>query len=272
MARHVVLPAAGTVLVSADLHGNGGDFDRLRAGFERGPSDRHWVILGDIVHGPNDIARRRRPDLYDYDDESGRIALEILALKERYPGRVHFVLGNHDWAHIGGPVTAKFWPNEASYLESWAEPAAVAAMRSLFVSALLCVIAPCGALLCHASPGRAPTSLEELDGIELGEALAPRQHRIVEEFTGPYEQTEADCRRFLHAMSQLCGHKLTMVIHGHDRHESGWIVRNDTQASPVLFGAPRSHRRIIVLDLDTHYGSVRDLREGHDVVHLWGGR
>ncbi len=269
MPRHLILPSSGTLLVSTDVHGNGADFERMIRRFQLSPADTHWVILGDIVHGPNDAARSRRPDLYDYDDQSGRIAIQIMQLRQKYPGRVHFVLGNHDWAHIGGPVTAKFWPNEASYLESYLEPLEKRAIDTLFREALLGVIAPCGPFLCHASPAQPPASLDELDAIELGASLTPSQHRIVNEFTGPYQQREADSRRFLAAMSDLCGHRLTMVIHGHDRSEDGWIQREETQLCPVIFGAPKSHKRVVQLDLGARYESVHDVRDGLEIIRLW---
>ena len=268
--RHVILPASGTLLVNTDLHGNGADWNRMRDQFLRSPADTQWVILGDIVHGPNEQARAQRPDLYDYEDESGRIAVEIMRLRRKFPRRVHFVLGNHDWAHIGGPITRKFWPDEVSYLESFLEPLEQRAIDTLFREALLCVIAPCGAFLCHASPATPPQSLAELDGVPLGQHLDRRETSIVEALTMPYGQKAADSRRFLSAISGMCGHELRMVIHGHDRHEAGWFNREDTQVCPVIFGAARPYKRVLKLDLARRYETVYDLRDGHEIVRLWG--
>ena len=117
--RHAWLPPRGTLLISTDLHGNGEDFRALRARFLRAMQhdpEVHWVVLGDSVHGPDAAARAEHPELYDYPDESGAIVLELLGLRQRYPDQVHYVLGNHDHAHIGGPRTRKFYDDEAEHL------------------------------------------------------------------------------------------------------------------------------------------------------------
>lgn len=113
--RYLVLPARGTLLVNTDLHGNREDLQQLITIFERtlqADPETHWLILGDLVHGPSDEARQRQPELYDYPDESAALATQVTALQSRYPGRVHYVLGNHDYGHIGGPHTRKFHDDE----------------------------------------------------------------------------------------------------------------------------------------------------------------
>ena len=121
MRRHVVLPERGVLLVSTDVHGNLADFVRLEeifaAEIAREP-ETHWVILGDVVHGPDERARVSHPDWYGYADDSMAIVDRILAAEAAAPGRVHFVLGNHDHGHVGGPHTAKFHADEVAALES----------------------------------------------------------------------------------------------------------------------------------------------------------
>ena len=267
-ARHLILPAHGTLLVNTDVHGSGDDFGQMRAHFERAEARTHWVILGDIVHAPNDSARARAPELYDYDDCSAEIAGQILELQASHPGRVHFVLGNHDWAHIGGPLVGKFWEDEAQHLEASLDASRVAQLHELFARALLCVIAPCGAFLSHGSPG-ALIELAELDAVDLGGSLEQRQRQLVIELTNYYGQREAVSRSFLEHMSEQSGCDLRFVVHGHDRDEAGWFTHENTQACPVIFGAPRDNRRYLRLDLAARYDSVDDLREGHEVLRLW---
>ena len=61
--RYVVLPERGTLLVNTDIHGNMEDFERLSQLFDAALREDeegvHWVILGDIVHGPNDVSRQK---------------------------------------------------------------------------------------------------------------------------------------------------------------------------------------------------------------------
>ena len=89
--------------MSTDLHGNGEDFRRLEDIFvrelDRDPQAQ-WLILGDIVHGPDFKTAHEIPELYGYWDESAWIIQRILQLKSAYPTQVHLVLGNHDYAHI----------------------------------------------------------------------------------------------------------------------------------------------------------------------------
>lgn len=267
-ARHLILPDEGTLLVNTDVHGSAEDFGRMRELFEAAPQS-YWLILGDIVHAPNREARGRRPDLYDYEDGSGEIAQQILELRADHPDRVHFVLGNHDWAHVGGPRVSKFYDDEAKALEGTLDEATIAALHELFETALLCAMAPCGAFLSHASPGALFDSLDEIDAIDVGGELTDRQVGIVRELTTFYGQREAVSRSFLEHMSGLSGCDLRFVVHGHDRDEEGWFAHENTQFCPVIFGAPRENRRYLRLDLAARYDGVDALRVGHEILRLW---
>ncbi len=121
MPRWRLLPDHGPLLVSTDLHGNGEDFRQLRQCFlalQHQDPATCWVILGDAVHAPGDSARKRRPDLYDYPDESLALVEGILELMAIHQGHVFYVLGNHDFGHVGGPPTRKFYTDEVAYLEA----------------------------------------------------------------------------------------------------------------------------------------------------------
>lgn len=270
--RIAILPADGTLLVSTDVHGCGDDFRRMEAIWCRhrdGGHEAHWVILGDVVHAPHAEARSRRPELYDYEDESWEIVHRILTLQAEAPEHVHFVLGNHDWAHIGGPRTAKFYADEAAHLEDMLSPDQVLELRDLFRNALLCAAAPCGAFMSHASPGALPDSLAEIDAIAVGGTLSDRERGLISHFTTFYGQREAVTRSFLRHMSELCDLELSFVVHGHDRDEDGWFVQEATQICPVIFGAPRENKRYLRLDLAARYNSVDDLKDGSEIARLW---
>ena len=84
LRRFRLLSGSGPLLVNTDVHGNAEDFFRLREIFLdllRADPDVQWVILGDIVHGPNDEARAAREDLYGYADESWAIAEAVMDLR-----------------------------------------------------------------------------------------------------------------------------------------------------------------------------------------------
>lgn len=268
--RWRVLPARGTAIVSTDLHGNYEDFARLRQIFdERIAQDpqTHWVILGDLVHGPSPKVQRQFAELFGFPDESSRIVEETRQLCVAYPERVHFVLGNHDYAHIGGPRTAKFYADEAAHLESQMDDDEVAEMRAFFEEALLAVVTPCGAFLCHGAPGLELDGIEELDDIDLP-ARTPRQREILRHLVNTYGQPHEDAERFLRSVSRPEAPQ-RFVIHGHDKDEKGWFVEGGNQLCPTLFGAPRSRKCYVVLDLAASYPSVEALRLGEELRRLY---
>jgi hypothetical protein len=271
MTRCSWLPGRGTLLVSTDLHGNGDDFRALAARFvraaERDP-DVHWAVLGDTVHAPDDAARVECPALYDYPDESGAIVLELLNLRQRYPDRVHYVLGNHDHAHIGGPRTRKFYDDEAATLEERLAPYERVALRALFTTAKLALFAPCGALLCHGSPDDTLRAVADLATLPLEPSRCDAyQRRVLATFLTSYGQrSEVTARLLARLSTPEC--PLTFVVHGHDRDESGWFTEGGNQACPVIFGAPRQQKRLLWLDLAARYPSVEALREGHEILRV----
>lgn len=271
--RWLTLPTHGAALVSTDLHGNGEDFRTLRGIFESavaGGQEVHWALLGDAVHGPSPEARAEHPALYDFPDESAEIVAGIQALRERYPGRVHYVLGNHDHGHVGGPHTSKFYDDEVAQLEGTIDAATLDGLRALFGSALLALVAPCGALLTHGSPDDTLGSLDELDRIPLEIDRCDREQRhLLRTLLTSYGQPREVTARLLRQISPPSV-PLTLVLHGHDRDEQGWFTEGDNQGCPVLFGALREHKRYLWLDLTARYPSAAALREGIEVRRLYG--
>ncbi len=271
--RHLVLPSRGTLIVSTDVHGNGDDLRAVRDHFLAAlarDDEARWVILGDVVHAPDARARAEEPTLYDYPDESAAIVGEILRLQGLFPGRIHFVLGNHDYGHVGGYRTQKFHRDEVAHLESTLDEPARAAMRSLFGDALLAVAAPCGALLTHGSPDETLESLSDLDAITLPPAPDEGyQQRVLRSLLTCYGQPGEVTARTLAKLStpELA---LTVVIHGHDRDACGWFTEGGNQLCPVIFGAPRSQKRYVRLDLAARYPDAAALRDGEEIQRVYG--
>lgn len=278
------LPGRGRLLVSTDLHGNGDDLRALRdvflalcderPGTEVGTEDAtevHWALLGDLVHGPDDAARAEQPELYGYPDESPAMPAAVLALQAQHPDRIHYVLGNHDHGHVGGPHTGKFYDDEVLALEQRLDESQRAALRCLFSSAYLALAAPCGVLLCHGSPDHTlqrPTDLDDIP-LEVGRAT-PYQRRVLDTVLRSYGQRQDVTARLLLRFGSEP--PLRLVVHGHDRDELGYFTDGENQACPVIFGALREHKRYLLLDLGARYESVHDLREGIEVRRLYPDR
>jgi 3',5'-cyclic AMP phosphodiesterase CpdA len=262
------------LLVSTDVHGNLEDFERLAAIFadERAREpETHWVILGDVVHAPDRVAQESQPELYGYADGSARIVDRILALESAAPGRVHFVLGNHDHGHVGGPHTQKFFTDEVVALEETMSEAERRRMRELFGRALLAVAAPCGVLMTHGSPDASLERLSDLDDVPLELAkMSAAQARMLRSLLTSYGQTDAECATMLANVSRTAGLDLRVVVHGHDRDEKGFFREGTNQVCPVIFGAPREAKRYVRLELGGRYESAEGLRDGVEIRRLYG--
>lgn len=275
--RHLRLPASGVAVVNTDLHGNGGDFRQLEAVFRARVAEHgrgaHWVILGDVVHGPSLGARKREPQLYDYEDESAAIVARIVALRREFPEQVHFVLGNHDYAHVGGVRTSKFFPDEAAQLESTMTRGEIDRMHTLFSEALLAVSSECGVLMTHGSPDATLRSLADLNEIDIPRTQDSAYHdAILRGLLFAYGQRGETTARLLGQLNRVGSGKsirpLRVVVHGHDRAENGLFCEGGNQVCPVLFGAVEHEKRYVELDLSAHYASADALRDGIEVRRL----
>ena len=269
------LPDRGTLLVSTDLHGNLEDLRRLEAIFQATlleDPDTHWVLLGDLVHGPDARARQWKPALYDYPDDSFALVEAVLEMQRTWPGRVHYVLGNHDYGHIGGPHTRKFYPDEVEHLESSLSPAQRETLHGFFQRALLAVVAPCGVLLTHGSPDDRLSALADLDAIDLPPDPTNGYHQqVIDSLLTHYGQPGEITARLLARLSKQ-GTPVGLVIHGHDRDEKGWFAEHGNQLCPVIFGAPRENKRYVRLELAARYHGTADLRDGREIRRLYPPR
>lgn len=265
-----VLPSRGRLLVSTDLHGNLEDFTTLRRWFERALADgedAHWALLGDLVHGPDEATAQREPGLYGFSDDSPALIDGLFELTRAHPGRVHFVLGNHDAGHLGFRHTGKFHPDEVLALEQRLSSTQHARFDALLRDAALVLLAPCGLLLSHGAPGDEVTSLALLDGPL--PPTEPARRAAIGELLWSYGQRREVAERLLARCSVESGLELRVVVHGHDRDEAGWFVEGENQVQPVVFGARREHKRFLWLDLACRYDSPEALREGHELLRLY---
>jgi hypothetical protein len=271
------LPACGQLLISTDLHGNLEDFRRLHAVFlalreaAEHPDLVHWASLGDLVHGPSPVARRRDALRFGYADESPALVEAMIELRGRFPDNMHLVLGNHDYGHIGGPHTSKFYADEVAALEQRMGADAIARMHELFRGALLAAAAPCGLLLCHGSPDQQIPSLDALDRIDMRRPAGERdeaQRSMLGTLLTSYGQQGEITATLLRQLSRP-ELELRVVVHGHDVDLDGWYTEHGNQACPVLFGAPPAKRRYLVVDLGARYEQAQDLREGSEARYLY---
>jgi hypothetical protein len=268
--RVLTLPDRGRLLVGTDLQGNLGDFRQLMKHFEATP-DAWLVLTGDLVHGPDEATCARWP-LHlgtPYRDESPALVEAFLEAQRRYPGRVHCLLGNHDHAHIGGPVTAKFYDDEGAALEARLDTAGVARLRGLIAGFPLLAVAPCGAVMLHAAPSAALESREQLEALKLdGYDTWHFTNFLTVPVLGALLWSRMakpeESRRFLKAVGG------TVALFGHDVVREGYVRDADDQLCfSTSFGLLDRDKVYVELDLSARYSDAHALREGREILKLW---
>lgn len=270
MSRVLRLPDRGRLLVSTDLQGNLGDFRALERLLLAAGDEAVLVLTGDLVHGPDDETYEDWPAMLGtrYRDESPALVDAFLDLQARCPNRVHCLLGNHDHAHIGGPVTAKFHSDEAAALERRLDTAGVVRLRQTLRGFPLVAVAPCGVVLLHGAPSahiEGPASFEavRLEGYE-GQSF---QQFINVPVLGPLlwsrKATEAQAERFVRSLGG------EVAVFGHDIVREGWAKDGARQLClSTSFGLLDERKTYLELDLGKRYQSVEDFRDGVELRRL----
>ncbi len=274
MARVLHLPDHGRLLVATDLQGNLRDFQRIadlfRAAMVETDHDAHLLFTGDLVHGPH-LDPEEWPDFLGeyYRDDSMGVVEGFLALRDRFPGHVHAILGNHEHAHIGGPHTAKFAPDEVELLESIVGPKNADKLRRVFRELPLVAVAPCGIVFTHGAPAadiKSPKEVEdaELEGYDGDSPLDIFDVPVVGAILWARSAPREIARKFLKTM----GGRIS--IFGHDVIPEGFERIGDEQMIvSTSFGVADALKVYLDLDLGAKYKTVHDLREGHELLPLF---
>lgn len=224
----IELPSEGRLIVATDLQGNDLDFARIETLFEQaareGPTT--LVVTGDLVHGP-EIPRDSWPEHLGafYHGDSPAVLARAMDLQRRHPGRVHFLLGNHEHAHIGGPVVSKFFPNEAERLESLLGEARARAFQDWTRDWPFVAFAPAAGLcLSHAAPHAALRSRDDVESLPL--------------LVSDDDDTDLDGRSTIiallwarttsperaHAFMRAIDPRLSVAVYGHDVANAGFAI------------------------------------------------
>lgn len=235
--------------------------------------DAHLLFTGDLIHGPH-IDPEDWPDFLGeyYRDASGEVMNAYAALAAKHPGHVHALLGNHEHGHIGGPHTAKFAADEVALLEQILGPSGTARMIGIIHTFALAAVSRCGAVFTHGAPAAQIDTLAELEEVDLSGAhhvspLEVLDTPVLGRILWARSATEAEARRFLRATAG------TISIYGHDVIPEGYETVGDEQiVVSTSFGLADSNKVYVSLDLAARYGSVHDLRIGHELLPLYPDR
>jgi len=97
---------AKRLIVFGDLHGRYDNLELALADKDNWQAlksgDAHLLFLGDAIHPRSGLGDQREANA-----DSFRVLLLILSLQAENPGRVHYLVGNHENAHVGGLGTGK---------------------------------------------------------------------------------------------------------------------------------------------------------------------
>ncbi len=274
MPRVVTLPETGRLVVATDLQGNLADWIAVERHFERTQREDPGAILvvtGDLVHGP-DLTEEDWPDYLGtfYRDASTELLERARALQKRNPGRVHYLLGNHEHAHVGGPIVAKFFPDEAERLEGLLGAEGSRDVREwLREWPFVAVARGAGLAMLHAAPHVPITCAEDLEelpieGVFDGDDVDPLvRERVAALFWSRTTSTER-ATAFLRALDP----DATVAIYGHDVARAGYAIdREPLLCISTSFGCYDGDKLLLEWDLGTRAESARHASTGLRPLH-----
>jgi len=266
--RVVTLPETGRLVVATDLQGNLDDWALVEQTFERYVREGVepiLVVTGDLVHGP-ELTEEEWPEYLGsfYRDASVELLARAKRLQERHPARVHYLLGNHEHAHVGGPIVAKFFPDEAERLESMLGPQEAQSVRSwLREWPFVAVARRAGIVMLHAAPHVPITCVEDLDelpieGVFDGEDGDPIiRERVAALFWSRTTSTER-----AHAFLRAIDPDATVAIYGHDVARAGHAIdREPLLCISTSFGCYDGDKLLLEWDLSKRAESARHVAE-----------
>lgn len=273
MGNILRLPNKGQLIVCTDLQGCLRDYHSVESLFlklQDETSDAYLLFTGDLIHGPY-IDEADWPHYLGefYRDQSVEVVAAFFELKQKYPDRVHALLGNHEHGHVGGPHTAKFARDEVALLEQLIGPKKTEFLKGVLRTLPVMAIAPCGAVFTHGAPAAQISSAKEIEHLK---PFAPVDSGVVDFIKDPVlgtilwarsaEEKVAD--RFLNAL----GAKIS--IYGHDVVPSGYEMFGSNQIIvSTSFGVFDSNKVYLQLDLSSNYQTVRQFRAGREIRPLY---
>lgn len=272
------LPSRGVLLYATDLQGSMKDYQRMKALYaaeEAAHREPILVFCGDLVHGPS-------PDLLEpdawpdhlgtpYRDESAALIRDFDLYTRS--ARAFSLLGNHEHAHIGGPVVPKFYPDEAAVLDE-ALGDDRPRIHEFFRSFPLLAAGECGVVLTHGAPRSTEPDLEAFErlsyaGFERVNINDMYARGTVGALLWSRGASEKEARALLDATS-IDGRKNGFVAYGHDVVREGFEMVGDSQIClSTSYGLHDRDKVYLRLELADRYESVRELRVGKEILPLW---
>jgi hypothetical protein len=231
---HVVRsPDGAEVIVGGDMHGSVENFRLLLKVADLAAHPKRHLILQEVVHGPF---------RYPHGGDKSHQLLDLTAaLKCQYPGRVHYLLGNHELAQwqdqrIGKGDVDQNEIFRAGLNEAYGEQAEAIylAYLDLFAATDLAVLTANRILLCHSLPSARYLPSFDWAVLERDEML-PKDLTLggtVHSLVWGRDLRQAHVEDFLRKVNA------DFLITGHIPCEQGYMVPNDRQIILDALGTP----------------------------------
>ena len=233
MSRVITLPDRGILVAATDLHGNLRDFRAVVARFQTlldNGLDPQLVVCGDLVHGPA-IPRDAWPEHLGtfYEDQTPELLHEAEQLQRTFPGQVHYLLGNHEHAHVGGPRLDKFHPDEAAQLEHRYAAGGFEPVRRWLAGWPWVAFAPAaGLVLTHAAPHARIAGAADLDAVRLdGYEQVALSDMPAEGPLGALLWARTTTSERAHAFLHAVDPRASVAVFGHDPIREGHLVEHE---------------------------------------------
>lgn len=264
--------------MATDLQGNLRDYTELKRRYfaEKAAGNEPVLLLcGDLVHGPGPALSNPAdwPDFLGtfYRDESLELILdfEVFSRTERALA----LLGNHEHAHVGGPVVSKFYDDEAAVLDA-ALGEERERIHAFMRSFPLLAVSRCGGVFTHAAPRAWEPDLEAFERIQYaGYETASITETYERDTLGPLlwaRHADPERARAFLAATALDGRPGTFVVYGHDVVREGYEKVGDEQLClSTSFGLEDRNKYSLRLDLSRRYRSVHDLHLFRELLPLY---
>ncbi len=269
------LPSEGILLIATDLQGNLVDFERMIELYHVEARQQPTVLAfcGDLIHGPP--PELQAPGAWPwhlgtrYEDASAELLLRFEELI--YAEQVLSVMGNHEHAHVGGPVVPKFYPDEAAVLDASLGPDRDR-ICGLIRTLPLMVVAECGVVLTHGAPRYTAPSIEAFEALSWGGyEQVPILQMVDRDPLGALLWARGcDDASALDLLEVVTGRRSGVVVHGHDIVRTGYDREGEHHiVVSTSFALLDRHKTYVRLDLSARYESTRDLQEGQEILPLY---
>ncbi len=240
----IVMPDKGDTVIAGDIHGHRRNFERIitYAALDKNP-DRH-LILQELIHGGPE------------DEKGGCLSFELLAdaakLKIDYPGRIHFILANHDTAFInnsdvmkgGKEMNAAMRAAMQRRFGSRTKEVESAIERFLF-SQPLAVRCPNRIWISHSLPSDRMINKFDFSifhrKLKISDIVKPNSAYLLTWGRGQSNKSLA----FL--AQQL---DVDLFVLGHQIQETGWMSNNENL---IIIDSQHNHGHLLHIDLSSQY-------------------